>query len=285
MKTTHRLLLVTDILLFILIVLFSIFGYKKTLQKEVEASSNPSSNVLGVSDQKEEKGIKDISVCITYDCLPIKYSAEYEDVSKLNMYVTENVVPFLEDLAGGKTYTINRNGKFEHWKNDSVPDTRGLTEKIDVAFRNGLEIVSVELLNSPSTNGQYSARYIEIDNSRQRLYAWYDGVVLKAIDLSAARNDYVVYGVFNIVDKGINPQAPSGRYMPYWMAFYYSKPQESWYGLHGLVWWYDENGRAIYEPEGNIGIRRSNGCIRMVKDDAKYLYDIYERGDPVLIHE
>ncbi len=94
-----------------------------------------------------------------------------------------------------------------------------------------------------------------------------------------------MYGVFPIVDKGEAPIAPTGDYMPYWMAFYYSPKQEAWYGLHGLIWWYDDDGNKEYEPESNIGVRRSGGCIRMLVEDAKYIYDIFEKGDLVLIHE
>lgn len=284
MKTAHSPLLATDILLLVLIPLFVVFANQKLSKiNEVDVSSN---EVLGTSDVVLEEVVKkSIPVCIASDCLDIQYDSSYENMSKLNMYVVENVIPFLEDLAGGKTYTINKNGKFLHWKNDSIPDTKGLTEEISEALKNNLERVEVPLVQSPSTDGTYAKRYIEIDNSRQKLYAWNEGVVVKEIDLSAAKNNYVVYGVFNIVDKGPNPIAPSGRYMPYWMAFYYSKPQEAWYGLHGLVWWYDENGKAIFEPETNIGVRRSNGCIRMLKDNAKFLYDLYQRGDTVLIHE
>ena len=96
---------------------------------------------------------------------------------------------------------------------------------------------------------------------------------------------FEVYGVFPIIDKGIQPMAPSGHYMPYWMAFYYSPWQNSWYGLHGLVWWYDDSGSKVFENTDYIGVRRSKGCIRMLKDDAKYLYDRYEKGDHILIHE
>ena len=73
--------------------------------------------------------------------------------------------------------------------------------------------------------------------------------------------------------------------MPYWMGFYNSRWQNSWYGLHALIWWYDGEGNKVYESVGNIGLRKSAGCIRMLLEDAKYLYYIFERGDLVLIHE
>jgi hypothetical protein len=204
-------------------------------------------------------------------------------------YISEFIVPYFEALSGGKTLVKNSKGSFYAWKEDRIIDLRDIYDDIIKLLEDydGEEILTYELVKKdlPSTDGKYSDRYIEVDNSRQKLYAWLDGRVIKEIYLSAAKWGYEVYGVFPIVDKGIQPVAPGGKYMPYWMAFYYSSRQNSWYGLHGLVWWYSENGNVIYESENNIGLRKSYGCIRMLKDDAKYLYDRYEIGDPVLIHQ
>ena len=117
------------------------------------------------------------------------------------------------------------------------------------------------------------------------LFVWMNGEVVKTILLSGPKYGFQVYGVFPIVDKGIEPEAPGGKYMPYWMAFYYAKGQDSWYGLHSLIWWYGEDGNKVYETINNIGRRESAGCIRMLLDDAKYLYENFKIGDYILIHE
>ena len=38
-------------------------------------------------------------------------------------------------------------------------------------------------------------------------------------------------------------------------------------------------------PSHDMGVRISGGCIRMVVEDAKYLYGIFDVGDYVLIHD
>jgi hypothetical protein len=238
-----------------------------------------------------------INICYEQNCyyiLPEVIEIFYEEneinKSQLYIYLLENVVPFFEDLSGGKEFVQNSKGEFYTWKEDLIVDTSAIYKGIEKLLTNRGEYeldLTYELYKKdlPGTDGKYAERYIEVDNSKQKLYAWLNGKVIKEINLSAAQRGFEVYGVFPIIDKGIQPMAPSGHYMPYWMAFYRSDWQDSWYGLHGLVWWYDDNGNKIFENTDYIGVRRSKGCIRMLKDDAKYLYDRYEKGDPILIHE
>jgi lipoprotein-anchoring transpeptidase ErfK/SrfK len=258
----------------------------------------PVAQVLGADDIVEEELVfSTLSICYEQHCKIISpkviqtfYINNELDVQSLYMYILEYVVPYFEGLSGGKELVKNSKGSFYALKEDSTIDMSNIYKDIaNLLEESGTQGVSLkqELYKkeSPGTDGKYAPKYIEIDNSRQKLYAWEDGEVTKEIELSAAKAGWEVYGVFPIVDKGLQPMAPSGNYMPYWMAFYYSPSQASWYGLHGLVWWYDDDGNVVYENTDYIGERRSQGCIRMLKDDAKYLYDRYEKGDPILIHE
>lgn len=285
MKTASKLLIIANTLIFALIPLIVFAGIKEHSTETPVVSQIPIETEPAI--QPEVQGVYDhtLSVCVLGECIGIKKSEVGNDIEDVNEYVVENVIPFINDTCGGKTTTENKNGSFQHWSEDIAPNTYGLTERIYQALRYEFEEITVETFKGPYTDGKYADKYIEVDNSTQQLFAWKNGEVIKTINLSAAKDDYVVRGVFPIVDKGVNPKAPSGRYMPYWMGFYYSKSQESWYGLHGLVWWYDDNGKAVYEPRTNIGIRRSNGCVRMVKEDIKFLYENYDRGDHILIHE
>jgi lipoprotein-anchoring transpeptidase ErfK/SrfK len=253
--------------------------------------------VLAVEQIREEKYYATLDICHTDSCYTITpeevetfYINNELKQSKVYMYILEYVIPYFEKLSGGKILVENSKGAFNTWKEDGIIDTRNIYEdvvdKLEVQGDLDAKIrLELELRDLPGTDGKYADKYIEIDNSKQKLYDWEDGEVVKEIKLSAAKYGWQVYGVFPIVDKGIEPRAPSGNYMPYWMAFYYSPRQDSWYGLHGLVWWYDEKGNRVHENTEYIGERRSAGCIRMLKDDAKYLYDRYEKGDHILIHE
>lgn len=276
------------ILSLVLLVVVSLEKEKKTIPSQV--LGNQEYLKEEVNTQKEIPKEFTVSVCAQSNCVWIPstglVSEGYIDENGIYQKVLDIVLPFFEEKYGGKGIAKNRAGSFIYWNEDLIPNLTDIYSKVYEAFKQEKD-TKVEILieDLPSTDGMYSNRYIEIDNSKQKLYAWVDGKVQKEILLSAAKDGYEVYGVFPIVDKGVAPISPSGSYMPYWMAFYYSPKQDSWYGLHSLIWWYDDSGKKVYEPNSNIGIRRSRGCIRMVLEDAKYLYDIYQKGDPILIHE
>lgn len=278
-----KLLVFVDVQLAILLGLILFYGLNN--------GARPSQNeILGVQDDMGVATEYTVSVCHIEDCVHIPSESIMKDgqIDQGLVYqeVLDKVVSHFEKGYGGKGLAASNKGSFVYWKEDTRPDLSTVYDEVYRSFKSGLDTnVEVELKDLPGTDGRYTTKYIEIDNSRQKLYVWRNGAVEKEILLSGPKDGYEVYGVFPVVDKGINPKAPTGDYMPYWMAFYYSGSQDSWYGLHGLIWWYDSNGNAVYEPETNIGVRRSGGCIRMVEEDAKYLYDNFDKGELILIHE
>lgn len=209
------------------------------------------------------------------------------DKEKFDNYLNKKIAPYFDAIFGEKVLVKNRNGQFYTRKGDVAPDFSTLYEKINNGYINGIKDIRIDIDGGdmPGTDGKYAEKYMEVDNSQQKLYVWKNGVVEKVIGLSGPVYGFQVYGVFPIVDKGREPIAPGGKYMPYWMAFYYSRKQDSWYGLHGLIWMYREDGSKWFEPESNIYTRQSAGCIRMVVSDAKYLYENFQKGDLLLIHE
>lgn len=239
----------------------------------------------------------EVKVCYKKDCKRISKSTVewmFENDEKknlrINKYFDSHIVPYFNDKYFKKTITQNSKGVFTHYVNNTIPNLEQGKKnylKIVKNIKVGSSPSAVELyeIDSPGTDGKFAGKYIEVDNSKQKLYAWKNGKVDKVIELSGPRDGYEVYGIYPIIDKGIEPAAPGGLYMPYWMAFYYAPNQKSWYGLHGLIWWYEGDSKKVYEPLSNIGVRRSAGCIRMLKEDAKYLYDNYNKGDLLLIHE
>ncbi len=281
---------ITKLVIFIDVQLAILLGlvFYDGISNKIEPSQN-SEDVLGAEYIPENQEYT-VSVCNVENCVYLSSNDVMKDgaVDKNLVYqaVLENVFPYFENTYGGKGYASNSGGSFVYWKEDVRPDLTNVFDEVYRSFKSGLDTnVEVSLKDMASTDGKYAEKYIEVDNSRQKLFVWNAGVVEKEILLSGPKDGYEVFGVFPIVDKGLNPKAPTGDYMPYWMAFYYSSSQDSWYGLHSLIWWYDANGRAVYEPESNIGVRRSGGCIRMVEEDAKYLYDNFQKGDLILIHE
>ena len=278
-----KLLAFVDIQLTILLGLILFYGISNN-------RGSSKDEVLGVQDDMGVATEYTVSVCHVEDCVYIPSTSVTKDgeINEGLVYqeVLDKVISHFEEMYGGKGLASSSNGSFTYWKQDVRPDLSSVYKEVYSSFKSGVDTnVEIELKDLPSTDGKYAEKYIEIDNSRQKLYVWRNGVVEKEILLSGPKDGSEVYGVFPIVDKGLDPKAPTGDYMPYWMAFYYSTQKASWYGLHGLIWWYDANGNIVHESENNIGVRRSGGCIRMLEADAKYLYDNFNKGDLILIHE
>lgn len=272
-----------------------------TQSKEVESVFlEDKENPISTSDLKDVgkvvvgDKVYSLSICLKDLCRNL-FNDDFrsliigEELDKYNFekYIETNVRPYFESKYGQKVVVKNSKGEFLARVEDEVINYDPLFDKVNSAYLAGINNIKIELdyKITAGTDGKYADKYIEIDNSQQRLYAWEEGDIIKEIALSGPVYGYQVYGVFPIVDKGREPIAPGGKYMPYWMAFYYSKKQDSWYGLHALIWGYNEDGTKWYEPARNIGTRQSAGCIRMMFDDAKWLYENFEKGDLILIHE
>lgn len=280
---------IANILLFcfLLVLLFS--------QKNTVPLENSDKEVLGVEDQNQFPTFKVCSKDLCQIISSEEISQFYVDgelvKEKVATYLSNNLIPYFSQYYGGKTTISNANGSFVTWVKDIRPDFTTTVDDIYNALlkrENGITIpvsYDIPVSDLPGTDGTYASKYMEVDNSRQKLFVWMNGKVVRTILLSAPVYGFQVYGVFPIVDKGIEPIAPGGKRMPYWMAFYYSKSQDSWYGLHALIWWYDSNGNKVYESTKNILTRQSAGCIRMLLADAQYLYENFDRGDILLIHE
>lgn len=267
---------------------------KDTVDEQIVLGAN--TEVVQIEEEMEY-GYVPLNICTEDTCQTISaetVSAFYEEgilqKGALSEYLLWHIIPYFEYYYGGKERVSNAHGDFLIWSKEIRPDFTNITNEVaDILDKRvqgeTISTYTIPVKMQPGTDGNYATKYMEVDNSNQKLYVWMDGKVVRTITLSGPVYGFQVYGVFPIVDKGLSPIAPGGKYMPYWMAFYYSKKQDSWYGLHALIWWYDANGKKVYESLNNIGTRQSAGCIRMLLEDAKYLYENFEKGDILLIHE
>ena len=288
--------LLTFLLIFLSIAFLSGIFFLFNSHTEKNLDVNPEMQVLAEQSYVPilVKEYYDMRICCESICQDIPkeevknfFEEEKLKKEKVMVYFLEEVIPFFEDSFGKKIVVKNKKGSFNTWNIDKRPDLSMVYKQMlsELEKETPPEPIIVKMKDLPGTDGKYSERYIEIDNSKQKLYYWEKGKVEKIIKLSGPKYGFQVYGVFPIIDKGLAPIAPSGNYMPYWMAFYYSPRQDSWYGLHALIWHYDKNGKKIYESLDNIGKRKSAGCIRMLVEDSKYLYSKMDKGDKILIHE
>ncbi len=122
--------------------------------------------------------------------------------------------------------------------------------------------------NSGSGNG---ARWIDINLSSQRLYAYEGDVMVNSFIVSTGvaatptvTGTYKVYARFLYADMhGPGYYLPD---VPYTMYFYKS------YGIHGTYW------------HNNFGTPMSHGCVNMSITDAGWLYNWSTFGTTVKVH-
>lgn len=126
--------------------------------------------------------------------------------------------------------------------------------------------------------------YIEIDLSRQHLWAYKDGELIRDAAIKTGKvNNY------NETPRGVNmiwsreeDRILSGQYkdgtpynspVKYWMPINYGGV-----GLHDAPW-VARFGGTEYISNG------SNGCINLNLETAKFIYDNYTNGTPVVVYE
>jgi lipoprotein-anchoring transpeptidase ErfK/SrfK len=178
-------------------------------------------------------------------------------------------------------YTLNK----KNWKLDEV--NMVLNDIVNAAKSGkGIQInIKLSEVEINGTDGTLAPRYIEVDTTKQKLYGWQDGKVVKEYYVSGGMEGYEAWGIHTVMNK--NPNAWSNtadKWMPYWMAFYYDPNQKAYYGFHQLTNWTDDTGYHE-EPESRLYQRVSKGCVRLKKGEAKDFYDWAQVGDLVLIHK
>jgi len=115
-------------------------------------------------------------------------------------------------------------------------------------------------------------RWIDIDLSEQRLYAYVGQEVVRSFVVSTGTWDHPTpVGQFAVwIKLRYTDMAGPGYYLPdvpYTMYFY------SGYGIHGTYW------------HNNFGTPMSHGCVNMITADAGWLFDWSHVGILVNIHE
>ncbi len=225
------------------------------------------------------------------------------DFQQANNYWNENgeskIDSYLEELFkdtkyNRKSYQMNIHGVdhrdvrgFEYYEQESSPDVSATASMIhaiiDARLRKNSGVqqeIYVRSQRHLGTNGEYSnSKYIELDHSAQKIYAWEGGKLYRSWYASGFFDEFAVFGVFDVKNKALNAWSPiAKKWMPYWMAYYYDNKQQAWFGIHELVYWFDENGNRL-------GYKKSGGCVRLDRGEMIELYEWAEVGTPFLIYE
>ncbi len=120
----------------------------------------------------------------------------------------------------------------------------------------------------PVGNGE---RWIEVNLSEQRVYAWEGDVLMNSFLVSTGTwQTPTVTGTFSIWNKTrIQAMSGPGYYLPnvpYVMYFYKD------YGFHGTYW------------HNNFGTPMSHGCVNLTIPDSEWLYNWASYGTVVKVH-
>ena len=120
----------------------------------------------------------------------------------------------------------------------------------------------------PVGNG---VRWIEVNLTEQRVYAWEGDVLMNSFIVSTGTwATPTVTGTFNIWNKTrIQAMSGPGYYLPdvpFVMYFYKD------YGFHGTYW------------HNNFGTPMSHGCVNLTIPDSEWLYNWASYGTTVKVH-
>jgi lipoprotein-anchoring transpeptidase ErfK/SrfK len=123
----------------------------------------------------------------------------------------------------------------------------------------------------PSIGGGNGVRWIDINLSTQRLYAYEGDVMINAFIVSTGvAATPTVTGTYKIYARYLYADMHGPGYylpdVPYTMYFYKS------YGIHGTYW------------HNNFGTPMSHGCVNMSIADAGWLYNWSTFGTTVKVH-
>ena len=125
------------------------------------------------------------------------------------------------------------------------------------------------------------SRYIEINLSQQKLWAWQDNQVIFSTPITSGASSYgfgTPAGLFSIYGKERSRYLNGSQYgwgynvyVDYWMPF------SGGVGLHDADW------RSGFGGQDYIN-GGSHGCVNMTKSAAAYLYGWATIGTPVWVH-
>lgn len=125
---------------------------------------------------------------------------------------------------------------------------------------------------------------IRVDKTRNVLFLYRGGTILKAYPIATGRGDLTPVGRFEIVVKAEAPawKNPDGKIIagdtpanplgPRWLGLSAGAEPGYVYGIHGTN-----------EPY-SVGSPASSGCIRMLNAHVEELYDLVPRGTPVEVY-
>ena len=201
----------------------------------------------------------------------------------------EKVADFVQSLA----YELNTFGKARDFRTTNgdvirigggdygwVLDKTGEAEQILLDLSGGTPVTREPVYEQTALyrgEDDIGSTYIEIDYTNQHLYYYKDGSLEEETDIvsgNISKNNGSLDGVFKIVYKESPATLVGENYqsdVTYFMPFAYNV------GIHDADW-RSAFGGEIYKTSG------SHGCINVPKEAAEKLFEIVEKGTPVIAY-
>jgi lipoprotein-anchoring transpeptidase ErfK/SrfK len=120
-----------------------------------------------------------------------------------------------------------------------------------------------------------------VDQARQTLYVYEDGVLIRALPVSTGVPHYYTPSFVGPVGYYVDSLYGYGGWADH--AWYITKARGNIY-IHSVPYIISDNGEKIYQGLEFLGIRpSSHGCIRLHPDDAEWLKEWDPEGVPIVI--
>jgi hypothetical protein len=206
--------------------------------------------------------------------LTVDEEAVLEYVKTLAKKYNTAYQPKTLETSYGKTVTIS-NGSYG-WRIDNEGEVAQILADLEEGASVEREPVYLQTANSHGEN-DYGDSYVEINLTAQHLFLYKNGKLVIETDFvsgSVAGGHSTHTGAFGLTYKTTNAVLRGPGYetpVTYWMPFNGDE------GMHDATW-RSTFGGNIYKTNG------SHGCINLPKSAAKTIYDVVEKGYPVLVY-
>jgi lipoprotein-anchoring transpeptidase ErfK/SrfK len=149
-----------------------------------------------------------------------------------------------------------------------------------LAAKGADQTLDISYAQAQTIEVQPYAKWIVVDVTTKRMYAYEQSTMVKSFLVSAGApktptvlGQFSIYAKYDVQDmRGSN--ADGSRYFQpnvQWVNYFYKD-----YAIHGNYW----------RPLSYFGnVNSSHGCVGVVNDDAKWIYDWAPIGTPVIVHQ
>lgn len=156
-------------------------------------------------------------------------------------------------------------------------------------FRAGGEDYSmpliIPLIGTPKTDGSLANKYIELNKSQQRAYAFEGGHLKKTYLVGTGLTSETPSGTFAVRDKvRLTISYVHNWYMPYYLPIGVIDGQWQ-FGFHELPYKIDPSRGIVARNIRTMGSPATGGCIQLTPKDAIEVYNWADIGMPVIIED